>query len=300
MDLFYETKANLRKDQIRLLKRAGITKLQPGVESLIDDVLKLMRKGVGALHNIQLLKWCKELGVKPHWNVLWGFPGEPPEEYERLAAVVPLLRHLPPPGGFGQIRLDRFSPNFFDAERLGFKDVRPLAPYRHVYPLPDDVLRNLAYYFSYDYQEPRDVAGLRPRAWRASCGAWKRDGTSELFAVPCSRRARDRRHAAGRAAALHRAARPGAGAVRGLRRGRERRRTSRPPWSAPGFGRLPDAAITDALAPLVERGFVLRDGPRYLALAVGVGEHVPATPAARALVTRARAFGVRRRRARAA
>ena len=80
--------------------------MQPGIESLIDDVLKLMRKGVSALHNVQLLKWCKEIGVKPHWNVLWGFPGEPAAEYERLARVVPWLRHLPPPRGFGPIRLN--------------------------------------------------------------------------------------------------------------------------------------------------------------------------------------------------
>jgi hypothetical protein len=31
-----------------------------------------MRKGVTALQNIQLLKWCTELGVRPYWNVLWG------------------------------------------------------------------------------------------------------------------------------------------------------------------------------------------------------------------------------------
>src|SRR6185503_6720726 len=184
VDLFYETKANLRKDQIRLLKQAGITQVQPGVESLIDDVLKLMRKGVSALHNIQLLKRCKEIGVEPHWNVLWGFPGEPPEKYQRLAGVVPWLRHLPSPGSFGPIRLDRFSPNFFDAERLGFKDVRPLVPYRHVYPFSEDVLRNLAYYFSYDYREPRDVAGyVRPLA--RELRAWKRDHESELLSVDC-------------------------------------------------------------------------------------------------------------------
>src|SRR6185369_7778640 len=79
---------------------------------------------------------------------------------------------------------DRFSPNFFDAERLGFKDVRPLVPYRHVYPFSEDVLRNLAYYFSYDYREPRDVAGyVRPLA--RELRAWKRDRESELLSVDC-------------------------------------------------------------------------------------------------------------------
>jgi hypothetical protein len=83
-------------------------------------VLKLMRKGVTGLHNVQLLKWCKEFGLKTYWNLLWGFPGEPAAEYEWMATLVPRLTHLPAPNGAYGLRLDRFSPNFFDAERLGF------------------------------------------------------------------------------------------------------------------------------------------------------------------------------------
>jgi ribosomal peptide maturation radical SAM protein 1 len=287
VDLFYETKANLRKDQIRLLRRAGITRLQPGIESLIDDVLKRMRKGVGALHNIQLLKWCKELGVEPHWNVLWGFPGEPAPEYERLARLVPSLRHLPPPGGYGPIRLDRFSPNFFDADRLGFKDVRPLVPYGHIYPFPEDVRRNLAYYFAYDYQEPRDVAAyVRPLARELS--AWKRDRESELLAVT-----------AGDALAIvdtrPQAAEP-ITILRGLEKALYEACDSVTSASSltdalerAGFERLSEAAVVESLEPLMERGFVLREGPRYLALAVAVGDYVPSAEAARALLRRARA-----------
>ena len=145
--LFYETKSNLNKDQVRLLGAAGVREIQPGVESFSDPVLKLMRKGVTGLQNIQLLKWCKELGVEASWNFLWGFPGEPPEEYERLARLVPLLTHLQPPVAHTQIRLDRFSPNFFDAERLGFADVKPLPAYQYVHQLDDARLANLACYF---------------------------------------------------------------------------------------------------------------------------------------------------------
>jgi ribosomal peptide maturation radical SAM protein 1 len=290
-DLFYETKANLRKDQIRLLKRAGITRLQPGVESLIDPVLKLMRKGVGALHNIQLLKWCKELGVEPHWNVLWGFPGEPPEEYERLATIVPLLRHLPPPGGFGPIRLDRFSPNFFDAERLGFSEVRPLAPYGHVYPFCEDVLRNLAYYFSYGYQEPRDVAAY-VRALARQLRAWKKDRRSELLSV-----------VAGDALVIldsRPAAREPFTQLRGVERALYEAcdAVTNPSSLAAsaeraGFGRLSEAEVADRLGPLLERGLILRDGARLLALAVRLGEYAPSAAAARALLERALAFGRR-------
>jgi ribosomal peptide maturation radical SAM protein 1 len=297
LDLFYETKANLRKDQVRLLRKAGITRVQPGIESLIDDVLKLMRKGVGALHNIQLLKWCKELGVKPHWNVLWGFPGEPEAEYERLARVVPHLRHLTPPRGFGPIRLDRFSPNFFDAERLGFQDVRPLPAYRHVYPFPEDVLGNLAYYFSYGYREPRDVAGY-VRTLARELRAWKRDRQSELLSV-----------VSGDALVLV-DTRPRARAPLTVLRGVERAiyeacdgvasatSVAATIERANSVGPVSPAAIAAHLGSLVERGLALADGPRYLALAVAVGDYVPSSETARALVRRARSTGLPAGRAR--
>jgi ribosomal peptide maturation radical SAM protein 1 len=133
LDLFYETKANLKKDHVRTLAQANIRTIQPGIESLSDAVLTLMRKGVTWLQNVQLLKWCKELGVHPYWNLLWGFPGEPPAEYTRMAKVIPLLTHLPAPRGTYGLRLDRFSPNFNESARLGFTHVRPIDSYRHVY-----------------------------------------------------------------------------------------------------------------------------------------------------------------------
>jgi hypothetical protein len=34
--IFHETKPNLEKDQIRLLRAAGVTNMHPGIESLSD------------------------------------------------------------------------------------------------------------------------------------------------------------------------------------------------------------------------------------------------------------------------
>ncbi len=86
-EFFYETKSNLTKDQVRKLRRAGITRIQPGIESLSDPVLRLMRKGVTALQNVQLLKWCRELGVEPMcaWRISF-----------RFSRIFP---RLSPPGG---------------------------------------------------------------------------------------------------------------------------------------------------------------------------------------------------------
>jgi ribosomal peptide maturation radical SAM protein 1 len=149
--LAYEVKSNLTKEQLILLQEAGITRIQPGIESLSDQVLQIMRKGVRALQNIQLLKWCEELNINLVWNFIWGFPGESAVEYQRMADFVPLLTHLPPPIGSGKVRIDRFSPYYNQAEEFGLKNLRPFPAYQYVYPLSPEAVDNLASCFTYEY-----------------------------------------------------------------------------------------------------------------------------------------------------
>jgi ribosomal peptide maturation radical SAM protein 1 len=270
--VFWETKSSMSKEQVRLLADAGVTRIQPGVESLSDAVLRLMRKGVTALQNVQLLKWCRELGVTPYWNLLWGFPDEPPEEYARMARLVPLLTHLVPPSGVSGLRLDRFSPAFDDAERLGFLDVAPMPSWAAVYPLPAESVANLASTFAF-----RARGGTRAGDYAApllrAVARWRRvAGTSALFSVqagdalcvfdlrPAARRPLSvlrglarRLHEACDASASARALADGAGAAAGA--SREETRAAL------------DALVADRL--------LLRDGERHLALAVPLGRFAP-------------------------
>jgi ribosomal peptide maturation radical SAM protein 1 len=171
LTIFYETKANLNKDQLRAFQSAGVSAIQPGIESLSTPILQLMRKGVTSLQNIRLLKWCAEIGIKPAWNLLYGFPGEPPEEYERMAKLVPSLIHLEPPMLI-PIEVERFSPYFEQAAEFGIEIIGPLPHYRFLYPLATQRLHNLAYDFEYRYMDGRNpetyVKGLAEavKRWR--------------------------------------------------------------------------------------------------------------------------------------
>lgn len=177
LELFYEVKANLRHDQLRTLRDAGITSIQAGVESFSDEALGLMRKGCSGLQNIQLLRWCAELGLAVNWNLIYGFPGESPSEYTWMAALIPLIVHLPRPFYVGQIRLDRFSPNFDEARRFGLTEVRPLPAYRYVFPLADEQVGELAYFFTFGYRDGRDPRGYTERL-RQETRRWMRSATA--------------------------------------------------------------------------------------------------------------------------
>jgi ribosomal peptide maturation radical SAM protein 1 len=265
VSLFYETKSNLKKDQIRLLREAGVMTIQPGIESFSDAVLKLMKKGVSGLQNVQLLKWCKEIGVTPLWNLLIGFPGEAPAEYQRMSDLTPRVCHLPCPVTVAAIRLDRFSPNFNQSDQLGFTKLRPLPFYEFLYDVPERARHNLAYYFGYDYKRPQDVVRYAEplvrsvRAWRTR---WRH---AELVSVDLDDR---------------------------LMVFDTRPRTAAPLTVLAGDDRtayLSCDAITDAsqldasqatrLPSLAARGLMLSDGSRYLSLAIPIGDYQPSRPA---------------------
>ena len=155
--VYIQARPDLTYQQLSSLVGAGVRRLEVGIESLSTSVLALMGKGTTALRCVQLLKRAREAGLEVVWNFLWGLPGELPEEYERMALLIPLLTHLEPPNTVGPFRLDRFSPLFEDPERHGLKDVRPYAAYRHVYGLPPEALARLAYFFQATHRTPRSV-----------------------------------------------------------------------------------------------------------------------------------------------
>lgn len=156
-NLFYETKGNLKREHIQAFAEAGCSFIQPGIESLHDETLRIMRKGITACANLQTLKHCLELGVFPEWNILCGFPGSDPAWLSEVAVDLPMLFHLPPANGVFPIRFDRFSPYHQHPEDYGLA-LEPLPSYGRVYPLRDAVLKDLAYFFRQTEGFPKGVS----------------------------------------------------------------------------------------------------------------------------------------------
>jgi len=154
--IFYETKANLKKEHVRAMRQAGVMIIQIGIESFSTPILKLMEKGATALQNIRLLKWCSEFGVRAEWNFIYGFPHEPIEEYDRMADLVKSLTHLRPPDFFSKIEVERFSPHFERPHEFGLKILGPRGFYRFVYPCDEKACTDLAYIFDYAHEDGRN------------------------------------------------------------------------------------------------------------------------------------------------
>ena len=158
LSIFYEVRIPHSRAQIATMKSAGIDSIQAGIESLSTAMLQLMRKGSHTFQNLRVLKWARELGVDMHWNILFGFPGEDPTEYQRMADLIPKILHLQPPKtGCTPVVLTRHSPLFDERGALGIGSATPVAAYEQVFRASPPQREKLAYFFDFEPSEPLDV-----------------------------------------------------------------------------------------------------------------------------------------------
>ena len=256
-----ELRADVTREDVGRLAAAGVGALAPGIESLSDRVLRLMHKGTTAAHNVQLLKWAAEEGLSVFWNLLWGFPGEEPADYEEVLRTLPLLAHLQPPTRIGHIRFDRFSAYLEDPARWGLRDVRPAAAYRAVYTgLGDADLQDIVYFFEADYD---DCSAEYAPALRAACEAWQGCAGAALDMRQTGRglRLEDTRSGELRVHLLD-----GAAAEAYVRC--DAARTADELCRDPALGGADPAQVQALLDGFAGQGLMLRLGRRYLSLAV--------------------------------
>lgn len=165
----YEIKANIRADDVEVLRAARVWGIQPGIESLVDDVLRRMDKGVRAVHNVRMIRDGSSAGLGVTWNWLHGFPGERLVDYQAVIAQIPALVHLQPPDGLSRINLQRFSPNF-DRPALGFTERWAAEASRYVYDIPPQRLDDLVYSFDTPDQ---GLTTAEAAPLTAALGDWK-------------------------------------------------------------------------------------------------------------------------------
>lgn len=156
--IFYEVKANLKREHLELLSRAGVMRIQPGIEGMHDEMLSLLDKGNHWFTNVQVLKWGQQLGLNVAWNFLVCVPGEQDEWHSEVADWLPAIYHLQPPVGVSPILFERYSVYHNRPHQYGLSLV-PNRFYGMVYPLPNETLAGLAYLF-----EDAGSAAPRPGA----------------------------------------------------------------------------------------------------------------------------------------
>ena len=145
LKFFSEIKANITEEDVRSLADAGFVQLQPGIESLQDDILKIMNKGCRAIRQIETLKSCRTYNMQLAWNLLCGFPGETEAYLAELAELLPKVMHLPSPNQLIHIVYQRYGEYTEHPEKYGLV-LQPAEAYSFAYA-DEEFIRRSAYIF---------------------------------------------------------------------------------------------------------------------------------------------------------
>lgn len=193
VDIFYEVKSDLSYAELKSMKRAGVASIQPGIEALDSELLKLMKKGVTSTRNIQFLKDTTSLEMNVLWNILIGFPGESEDSYRQLEKMIPLLTHLHPPNLFGGVVFCRYSPYHSWPESYGLH-LAPSRGMKLMYPdIAESSLHKMAYFFEDTSPKPGYLENRRkwfPRLnplvlyWRSRWYGGEHQSLPELYFLP--------------------------------------------------------------------------------------------------------------------
>lgn len=268
--LSFAVRPGVRKDHLRHAAAVG-TSLQCGVESLSDEVLKLMGKGTRGLENIRFLRWCRELDIQLDWNMLYAVPGEVGDHYRQVMQVLPAIRFLSPPESCSPVTIERFSAYFRRPDDYGLRNVRPARAYCYVYPFARAALTRLAYFFDFNQPCEADRPGYVQHL-KIEVKAWQRDPDPGVLTA--SDDGED---------LLLTDTRAGRGARR-ARLSADERRLYLACDDIAGVRALCDVAGTDPddpaqsaavrsrLQAFVDRGWMVTDGERYLSLAIASAE----------------------------
>lgn len=136
--IFFEIKPLTTLEQLVLLKKAGISNLQPGLETLSTSLLKKLNKGIETRHNIIFLRNAMSAGMRVFWNILWRFPQDEQAEYEEVLKRVQVIKHFRPPQ-IAPMIIARFSDYFNHPHKYGITNIRPAEIYNWVFPRSADI-----------------------------------------------------------------------------------------------------------------------------------------------------------------
>lgn len=74
--IFCQIRPGLTKKQLESMRRAGVGGVQIGIEALSTNLLRKMNKGTRFIDNLQIMKFCEEIGIIHAAQLIVGFPSE--------------------------------------------------------------------------------------------------------------------------------------------------------------------------------------------------------------------------------
>lgn len=141
LNIHYQLRANVEKEQLRAMKQAGVHKVQIGLDAMSASLLKKMNKGIRVIDNLQTIKYCDELGVEHISNLIIGFPTESQKDVDEGIKNIDFACCYRPPIRFIPFRLEYNAPAYNNPGKYGITKMWNAIPLNQY--VDDNVASNL-------------------------------------------------------------------------------------------------------------------------------------------------------------
>lgn len=167
---FAEARAGqLKSEDYSLLKKAGFSAIQTGVESFSKQYLKKMNKGVRVIDNIAALKFCKENSISNKYNIIVNYPNEDRVDFEETVSNVNLIKQYLDIPHICQLRVLYGSPIFNNPDKFNIKSLIPATIDKILFPKE---YLDKEFNFVYDFRRKEE---RKENNWDHLVDEWKRE-----------------------------------------------------------------------------------------------------------------------------
>ena len=159
----------LKSEDYTLLKNAGFTTLQTGIESFSQNYLKKINKGTRVIDNIAALKFCRENRITNRYNIIVNYPNEEEKDFKETEKNIQLFKQYLDPPNIANLEVGYGSPiyhkpNEFNIACLDYLDIDKIM-------FPMEVLEKRISFF-YSFKRKNETS---ENNWSELVEDWRRE-----------------------------------------------------------------------------------------------------------------------------
>lgn len=177
LSIFLQLRAGqLKKEDYRLMRDAGVKNVFIGIEALGSRMLKKMKKGVKVIENITAIKQCYQFGILPLYLIICNYPNEEEIDLQETAENISFFKSLIPPVKINPLWLGYGSPIYNHPRDFNIKEIK--LSDRAVWLFPEMTWQTLTPFF-HDYTR-LDMRENSTSAWQDVFGSWQQTGMERI------------------------------------------------------------------------------------------------------------------------
>ena len=162
----------LKSEDYILMKEAGFTTIQTGIESFSQHYLKKMNKGTRVIDNIAALKFCKENGIINRYNLIIDYPNEETIDFEETKKTIQQFKQYLDPPQICYLRVLFGSPIYLNPEQFNIEQLEYASIDKLMYP--QEFLEK-GFNFVYGFKRKQE---LGEHEWVQLIDEWKKERES--------------------------------------------------------------------------------------------------------------------------